>query len=334
MKRRLGHLISDKTFDNVDLKILQDLLSDARANFSDIAKECDISKNAIWNRFKKMQSDGIVNGATVQINFKSLGYDCVATFLLQVEPDKVDEVSKILENIPDAFGPVATFSRYNLRVILPLREIHDLERMRETLRRNKSLREVAYSIWTRIWFLPENLSLLRPANGKNVSCSLDLAKHPSNPENTCPDETDLLLIRELAKDSQVSFNQIASKIGVSTDTVVRRYHKLKSVGVITPRIQMDASKIGYEALMLFHIRYSAKSFSDAIIKEIAQIPDIFYIFDSEGENKLGAMLIAKNVNEIFKTENAISRIGGVERIDSNLLPIGREWPAPRTYVSN
>ena len=81
-------MAAKSNINEVDAKILRKMLSDSRTNFVDMAKEFGLSKNTVWNRFQEMKKTGLINGSTVQINYRSLGYDCVASILLQVDPPK------------------------------------------------------------------------------------------------------------------------------------------------------------------------------------------------------------------------------------------------------
>ncbi|MCW4035540.1 MAG: AsnC family transcriptional regulator, partial [Candidatus Bathyarchaeota archaeon] len=58
-------------------------------------------------------------------------------------------------------------------------------------------------------------------------------------------EIDQKIIEELTKDVRKPFNQIGNKIGVSTQTVINRYNKMKSKGIIKfCSISVNLEKIG------------------------------------------------------------------------------------------
>jgi len=104
--------------DETDIKIIGHLLEDARKSFVEIGKEIGISKNAVWTRYNKLVASKIINGATTQINYKRLGYNCVGTILLDVDPAHIEEISNYIKTkIPDVFGPFTSATKYNLRAI-------------------------------------------------------------------------------------------------------------------------------------------------------------------------------------------------------------------------
>jgi DNA-binding Lrp family transcriptional regulator len=43
-----------KKLDEIDIKIIKDLLRDGRKNFAAIAKECNVSKTTIGEHYKKL----------------------------------------------------------------------------------------------------------------------------------------------------------------------------------------------------------------------------------------------------------------------------------------
>ncbi|MGA2385294.1 MAG: AsnC family transcriptional regulator [Candidatus Bathyarchaeia archaeon] len=313
--------------DEIDTKIIGLLFENARRNFAEIGKELGISKNAVWSRYRKMKYEGVITGATVQINFKRLGYDAVGTLLLDVEPSQLEQDSKYIEaNVPEVFGPFLSASRYSLRAVVALKTISELGKIKDDLRRKLCIEEISSSIWTDVWFIPENLTLLpiQPvdANKKSVDNRVFDA-----------DEIDLHLISALAKDSRLSFRTMAEQLGVSIDTVARRCQKLNEESVIMSRIQVNPFKIGYSALANFYLRILPQYEVDTIIREIFPTPDVFYLMKCNGDFNICAMLMVKNVQDMLETGDRITRIPGVKRLETVPGPLTEKWPLPRTYTS-
>lgn len=314
--------------DKIDMKIIGLLMENSRRNFAEIGKEVGISKNAAWTRYKKMVEAGIIVGATVQINYKKLGYDAVGTLLLDVEPSQLEQVSSyIKDRIPDVFGPFLSASRYNLRAVVTLKTLSELGNIKEELRRKTVIAEINSSLWTDVWFTPENLSLIpiRPTELTH--------KESTDSDIFDADEIDLQLISELAKDSRMSFRAMAKQLGVSIDTIARRYEKLNEENIIVSRIQINPSKIGYSATAHFYLRVMPQYQVDAIIAEILPIPDIFYVMKCKGDYNIGAMLMVKNVQDILRTGDYLGKIKGTKRIETVTNAIADKWPLPRTYTS-
>jgi len=314
------------SIDNVDVRIIGHLLEDARKSFVEIGKEIGISKNAVWTRYQKLVDNKVITGSTIQINYKKLGFDCVGTLLLEVEPAHIEQISNYIKTkIPDVFGPTKFASRCNLRAIVTLKTISELGAIKEDLRKQTPVIELESSIWTDVWFTPENLSLIpvKPIESeKENSDSVFFL-----------DETDLKIVRELTEDSRISFRTLATKLNLSTDTIVRRYEKLKENSIIVARIQIDPSKIGYHAVTHFYLRIMPQFDADKIIRELIKIPDIYYVLKCTGDYNIGVMMLVKNVQDMLKTGETISQIPGLKRIETVTNPAFKSWPLPRTYTS-
>jgi Lrp/AsnC family transcriptional regulator for asnA, asnC and gidA len=313
--------------DEIDLKIIGHLLEDARRTFAEIGKEIGISKNAVWNRYKNLTKKGIINGATVQINYKKLGYDAVGILLMGVDPLQIEQVSTYIKaRLPDAFGPFLSASRYNLRAVVPLKTINELVKIKEELRKKAGITELDSSIWTDIWLTPENLSLI-------PNRATELLNKTTDNSIFDADEIDIHIINELANDSRMSFIVLAKQLGISVDTVARRYENLREEGVIVSRIQIDPMKIGYYALANFYLRTASNQDVEAIISEIFPIPDVIYIMKCSGDTNIGVVLMVKSIQDMLRKGDWITRIRGLERRETIVTAITEKWPIPRTYTS-
>jgi len=314
--------------DEIDSKIIGLLLGDARRTFAEIGKEIGISKNTVWNRYKNMTKKGIINGATIQINYKKLGYDAVGILLMDVDPPQIEQVSRYIKaRLPDAFGPFLSSSRYNLRAVVPLKTINELGKIKEELRKKAGITELDSSIWTDIWLTPENLSLI-PNRATELS-----NKKTSDNTTFDTDEIDTHIINELANNSRMSFTVLAKQLGISVDTVARRYESLREEGVIVSRIQIDPMKIGYYALAHFQFRTAFDQDVDAIISEIFPIADVFYIMKCRGDTNIGVVLMVKSIQDMLRKGDCITKIRGLKRRETVVTAITEKWPIPRTYTS-
>ena len=63
------------SLDKVDKLILERLLEDGRASFSQLARETKLTDVAIKKRVERLKMRGIINAFSVDLNLKALGYD-------------------------------------------------------------------------------------------------------------------------------------------------------------------------------------------------------------------------------------------------------------------
>lgn len=65
--------MAKRSLDETDIAILAVLYQDARVNNKDVAKQVGLAPSSCLERVKKLQSDGIILGAQLSVDFKALG---------------------------------------------------------------------------------------------------------------------------------------------------------------------------------------------------------------------------------------------------------------------
>jgi Lrp/AsnC family transcriptional regulator for asnA, asnC and gidA len=148
--------------DEIDVQIIRALQKDARTNFADIAKSCDVSVDTISKRFKKMLKSKVARGTTVLLNPKSFGYDCVASFGIRVDYPHVQEVLDFIRKIPEVCFCTQSMGMHNLFAIAVLKNVGRLSQLKESVKGHPMVREVSASIWVdEILLCPENFEFGR-----------------------------------------------------------------------------------------------------------------------------------------------------------------------------
>jgi len=64
--------------DEIDAKIIEILMKDARASLEEISETLKISKSTVHYRIRKLKENGVIEGFTTKINYKKLGYEIYA----------------------------------------------------------------------------------------------------------------------------------------------------------------------------------------------------------------------------------------------------------------
>ena len=77
--------------DNIDAKILQCLVKNARANSSDIAEKVKLSTSAVIERIRKLESSGVIKGYTAMVNPEKLGKDVIALISVAIDHPKFND---------------------------------------------------------------------------------------------------------------------------------------------------------------------------------------------------------------------------------------------------
>jgi DNA-binding Lrp family transcriptional regulator len=135
------------------------------------------------------------------------------------------------------------------------------------------------------------------------------------------DETDRKIVEFLTKNSQASLRTIAKELGLSTDTIMRRYQKLEKTRVIQPTIRVNLAKLGYEAFAFFGLKVASQGVLRQTTDRVGKIPDIVAVMETSGDYDLTVIGAVRNVRHIFKLESDIARIPEVRRVSIDQLQL-------------
>ena len=150
-------MMSGAEIDEIDVNIIRALQRNARANFSDIARDCRVSTDTISKRFRKMRRAGIIRGTTVLLNPKSFGYDCVASLGIDVIYPHLEDVVEFIHRMPEIVFCTTSMGRYDVFCIAVLRNVGRLSQVKDLIKGHPVVREVTTSIWVdEILLCPEN----------------------------------------------------------------------------------------------------------------------------------------------------------------------------------
>ncbi len=97
------------------------------------------------------------------------------------------------------------------------------------------------------------------------------------------DATDMQIIRLLQKDSRLSFNKIAGKIGISVGTAYNRIKNLEVTGVVKGYgTTLDTAKLGYELTAIILIQAAGKYLAE-VEEEVAKLNAVTAAYDVAGD---------------------------------------------------
>ena len=81
------------TYENLDVKLVNELLEDGRASLRSLAEELDVSVTTVSNHLGDIEEDGIIEGYAPRVNYDGLGYDVTAVIQLKVEGNALPEIT-------------------------------------------------------------------------------------------------------------------------------------------------------------------------------------------------------------------------------------------------
>ena len=130
--------------DAIDRKILKVLQADARASLQQIGQAVGLSASPCWERVKKMEAAGVIEGYTVRLNAQALGYS--DTVLVQVTLDShsdntLEKFGEVLASIPEVVEAHLVSGDYDYLLRVVVKDTRDYERLlREKLYKIKGIR--------------------------------------------------------------------------------------------------------------------------------------------------------------------------------------------------
>jgi DNA-binding Lrp family transcriptional regulator len=87
--------------DDIDKKLLEELVEDGRASYVELSEKVGISRVAVKDRINNLKEKGIIEKFTVVINSEKFGKTVSAFFEVDVEPYRFQEVAQNLADHPN-----------------------------------------------------------------------------------------------------------------------------------------------------------------------------------------------------------------------------------------
>ena len=134
--------------DDIDVKILNMLIKDARTRLKDIAKECGTSSVSVLNRIKRLKKLKVIIGATLYPNINALGFPLVATIGVNFDGDIDQEIIEFIDQQSFLVEPSVSVGEYDLCALVFTRNIADLDKIAYTIRERFSARKVTINVWS------------------------------------------------------------------------------------------------------------------------------------------------------------------------------------------
>jgi Lrp/AsnC family transcriptional regulator, regulator for asnA, asnC and gidA len=316
-----------QTLDPLNTKILKDLLKDGRKTFTQIAKDCNTSKDVITKRYKQMKSAGIIVGATIQNSPACYGANLIAAIHLKIKPNKEKKVLELVHKIPQFLYVHNIAIHPGLSALLIMKNIEELEEIKELIKKLPYVIgfEIVVLLGTRN--TPENLSILSSQDTR-------LEKENIIIRNKKPkiDTIDAEIIEKLSINGRTTFKQISNELKVSTDTISKRYAKLKQNGDLKVVIQIDPTKIGYNAFGIFNLTFSEQNSPNHILN-LTKIPDVNSVIKTSGNFDCMLSLMISNIQQLIAVQEQIASIPGLIDMQITLGRLFNVWPLPREFTS-
>lgn len=126
--------------DAIDLKILRELIADAKKAYTQIAKDLGISNTLVHQRVARMKEAGIIDKIEVKLNPKKLGFETFAYMgIVLKDTSRSSDIVKKLEQFPEIVECSYVSGHYSflLKVV-----VRNNEHLRDLFERLDSLNDI------------------------------------------------------------------------------------------------------------------------------------------------------------------------------------------------
>ncbi len=317
--------------DSLNLTILEDLLRDGRKSFADIAKENNTSKDVIAKRFKQLKAKGVILGFTTQNSTRCFDCNFIASLRIQVQRGKMEPTIQEVIKIPNVIHAFPSAVQQVILTEVALKNIGELEAVQKLVQSQSYVLGTDVTIWTGMRNTPENLSIFKAEEqvGKKPPKKIALHRRKTDIEI---DDIDRGIINRLALNGRMPFAEIAHPLGVSTETIVRRYEKLRENGDLKIVAQIDPTKIGYYAFGIFNFSFSREALA-VNIEKISKTYDVNRIVKSAGYQDLTFTLMIRDINHFIEMQEEMAVLPNITKIDVRIARMLCPWPIQREFIS-
>jgi Lrp/AsnC family transcriptional regulator for asnA, asnC and gidA len=134
------------------------------------------------------------------------------------------------------------------------------------------------------------------------------------------DAIDVQILTELMADAQTPFSHIAKKIGVSHETVRKRFERMKKEGAIKQcTVLVDGHKLGDEGTAFLMLSCAAEVNKKDVLESLKCLPDLYMIIELIGDYDFFTWARLKNLEKLAQLVGDIRNLGNIDRVETILL---------------
>jgi len=295
--------------DVLDSKIVAELQKELRQSNRQLAESLNVDEHTIKKRIENLVSSGAVVFAALP-NLKRLGYGTRVFFILEVLPQKFEQIGKQLCDIPQLgfvsycagftkfyvrgdFTTIGTIAKFIKDDIGKIQGINTIELIIE-LEQLKSM----------------STELTRKAHSQSFGTTeyqtgdIDIG------------QIDRHLIYELQKNARASLKELAYAVGVSPMTIRRHIKYLIKNQTIDFTAIPNTGTLGYPVLSFARIK-TEPTRTGYVAESCVQYPQVHYVGITAGPTQVLITLHGNSHNEISEfLSRELSKTDGIIAVDS------------------
>lgn len=134
------------TYENLDAKLINELLGDGRASLRSLAEALDVSVTTVSNHLGDLEEAGTITGYTPVIEYDTLGYDVTAIVQLKVEGDALPEVTDRLAGVTQMINVYEVTGEFDIIAVGKFRDTDNMNELIKELLADEDIKESNTSV--------------------------------------------------------------------------------------------------------------------------------------------------------------------------------------------
>ncbi len=112
--------------DDIDKKLLKELLIDSKRSFRELAKSIGVSAATVINHVQRLESGGVIQDYTVRLDHERLGYELTVVTEIIVSKGKLLETDAEIAKIPNVCAVYDITGQTDAMVVAKFKSRSDL----------------------------------------------------------------------------------------------------------------------------------------------------------------------------------------------------------------
>jgi Lrp/AsnC family transcriptional regulator, leucine-responsive regulatory protein len=137
------------------------------------------------------------------------------------------------------------------------------------------------------------------------------------------DKKDRSILKELQRDSRLTMQQLAARVGMSSSACWRRVRSLEESGVIDRyAVLVNPQKAGFSlsSMTLVSLARHEEKNVENFEKEVLRRPEVLECFATSGEADFHLRVVVEDIESYNRfLDNFIFRLPGVSQVRSNIV---------------
>ena len=136
-------------------------------------------------------------------------------------------------------------------------------------------------------------------------------------------KNDRRILAELQRDSRLTMQELADRVGMSSSAVWRRVKSLEQEGIIDRyAVIVNPKKAGFELASMVHVSLTRheQTHVDHFVHEVLQHPEVLECFATSGEADFHLRVVVEDIDAYNRfLDDFIFKLPGVSQVRSNIV---------------